>query len=101
MDVSLPIWTATLALIAGLVVVDLLLLGRRRRAVSVREAAVWSTFYIAVAVAFGLVLGVTAGWDLGAQYFAGYIVEKSLSVDNLFVFVIIFGAFAVPAEQQP
>jgi tellurite resistance protein TerC len=101
MDISFPIWTATLALIAGLLALDLLVLGRRRRAVRVSEAAVWSVFYIAVAVAFGLVLGLTAGWDLGAQYFAGYIVEKSLSVDNLFVFVIIFSAFAVPVEQQP
>jgi tellurite resistance protein TerC len=61
----------------------------------------WSLFYIAVAVLFGLGIGVIAGWDLGTQYFAGYLVEKSLSVDNLFVFVIIIGAFAVPAEQQP
>jgi tellurite resistance protein TerC len=48
-----------------------------------------------------VVFGLVAGWDLGAQYFAGYMVEKSLSVDNLFVFVIIISAFAVPAEQQP
>jgi tellurite resistance protein TerC len=58
-------------------------------------------FYIAVAVVFGIALGTIAGWDVGAQYFAGYVVEKSLSVDNLFVFVIILGAFAVPAAQQP
>jgi hypothetical protein len=49
----------------------------------------------------GVVFGLVAGWDLWAQYFAGYLVEKSLSVDNLFVFVIIIAAFAVPAEQQP
>ena len=65
------------------------------------EAIRWSLFYIAVAVLFGVVFGVIAGWDLGTQYFAGYVVEKSLSVDNLFVFVIIISAFAVPAEQQP
>ncbi|MFN2534553.1 MAG: hypothetical protein ABR528_04820 [Pseudonocardiaceae bacterium] len=57
-------------------------------------------FYIAVAVAFGLVLGWIAGWEFGTQYFAGYLVEKSLSVDNLFVFVIIMTTFAVPERHQ-
>ena len=66
-----------------------------------RQAARWSVLYIALAVAFGVALGFSAGWDLGGQYFAGYVVEKSLSVDNLFVFVIIMGTFAVPAAQQP
>ena len=94
-------WAATLALIAGLLILDWLLLGRRPHAVRFGEAARWSAFYIAVALVFGVVFGLLAGWDLGAQYFAGYVVEKSLSVDNLFVFVIIIGAFAVPAEQQP
>jgi tellurite resistance protein TerC len=65
-----------------------------------REATRWSAFYIAVAVLFGVALALIAGWDLGAQYFAGYVVEKSLSVDNLFVFVIIMSTFAVPAAQQ-
>jgi tellurite resistance protein TerC len=68
---------------------------------SMRQAARWSVFYIAMAVVFGVALGFIAGWDLGGQYFAGYVVEKSLSVDNLFVFVIIMGTFAVPPEQQP
>ena len=65
-----------------------------------REAAIASVFFIGVAVAFGLVFGLVAGWDFGAKYFAGYIVEKSLSVDNLFVFVVIMSTFAVPAEHQ-
>ena len=94
-------WAATLALIAGLLILDWLLLGRRPHTVRFGEAARWSAFYIAVALLFGVVFGLLAGWDLGAQYFAGYVVEKSLSVDNLFVFVIIITAFAVPAEQQP
>ncbi len=94
-------WAATLGLIVGLLVVEWLLLGRRPHAVRFREAAWWSAFYIAVAILFGAVFGALAGWDLGAQYFAGYVVEKSLSVDNLFVFLIIMSAFAVPAEQQP
>ena len=59
-----------------------------------------SVFYVSVAIAFGVVFGLIAGWDFGAEYFAGYIVEKSLSVDNLFVFVVIMSTFAVPAEHQ-
>ena len=94
-------WAATLAVIAGLLIVDWFVLGRRPHTVRFGEAARWSAFYIAVAVLFGVVFGLVAGWDLGAQYFAGYVVEKSLSVDNLFVFMIIISAFAVPAEQQP
>src|SRR5207248_8319529 len=57
-------------------------------------------FYIAVALLYGLVFGLLAGWGLAAQYYAGYIVEKSLSVDNLFVFLIIMNTFAVPPQQQ-
>src|SRR5947209_4792677 len=98
--VSVAGWAATLSLIAGLVAFDLWHSGRRPHRVGVREAAGWSLFYIGAAVVFGLAFGFIAGWDLGAQYFAGYIVEKSLSVDNLFVFVIVMSTFAVPAEQQ-
>jgi tellurite resistance protein TerC len=65
-----------------------------------RSAAIWSVVYVAVALVFGLVLGLLAGWDLGTQFLAGYVVERSLSVDNLFVFVIILSTFAVPAEYQ-
>jgi TerC family integral membrane protein len=101
LEVTAATWGVTLALIAGLLALDWLLLGRRAHAVRFAEAVRWSVFYIAVAVLFGAVLGLIAGRDLGTQYFAGYVVEKSLSIDNLFVFVIILGAFAVPAEQQP
>lgn len=88
-------------LIGGLLGLDWLVLGRRPHRLRSGEAALWSVFYIGVAVLFGVVLGLLAGWDRGTQYFAGYLVEKSLSVDNLFVFVIIMSAFAVPAAQQP
>jgi tellurite resistance protein TerC len=98
-EVSVGGWTATVGLIGGLVAFDRWH-SRRPHAVGLRQAAAWSAFYVAVAVLFGMVLAVVAGWDVGAQYFAGYMVEKSLSVDNLFVFVIIMSTFAVPAEQQ-
>jgi tellurite resistance protein TerC len=93
-------WTLTIAVIVALLALDLTLGVLRPHAVGFREAAGWSVFYIAVAVAFGIVFGIVAGWDFGAQYFAGYLVEKSLSVDNLFVFVIIMATFAVPEKYQ-
>ncbi|GID31332.1 TerC family protein [Paractinoplanes brasiliensis] len=93
-------WTLTIGVIVALLALDLTLGVFRPHAVGFREAAAWSVFYIAVAVVFGIVFGQVAGWDFGAQYFAGYIVEKSLSVDNLFVFVIIMTTFAVPEKYQ-
>jgi tellurite resistance protein TerC len=93
-------WTLTIGVIVALLALDLTLGVLRPHAVGFREAAGWSVFYIGVAVAFGIVFGTVAGWDFGAQYFAGYIVEKSLSVDNLFVFVIIMSTFAVPEKYQ-
>ena len=100
LEISTAGWAATIGLIGALFVLDLFVSGRRPHAVGFREAAAWSAFYISVAIAFGVVFGALAGWDFGAQYFAGYVVEKSLSVDNLFVFVIIMSTFAVPAEHQ-
>src|SRR5215216_7339348 len=93
-------WAATVGLIALLLALDLLVSGRRPHAVGFREALAWSVFYIVVAVLFGVAFGALAGWQFGAQYLAGYVVEKSLSVDNLFVFVVIMTTFAVPAEYQ-
>jgi len=93
-------WTLTIAVIVALLALDLTLGVLRPHAVHFREAALWSIFYIGVAVAFGLVFASIVGWDFGTQYFAGYIVEKSLSVDNLFVFVIIMTTFAVPEKYQ-
>jgi tellurite resistance protein TerC len=93
-------WTLTIAVIVALLALDLTLGVLRPHAVGFREAAAWSVFYIAVAVGFGFVLAAVSGWDIGTQYFAGYLVEKSLSVDNLFVFVIIMSTFAVPPKYQ-
>jgi tellurite resistance protein TerC len=93
-------WTLTIGVIVALLALDLTLGVLRPHTVGFKEAAAWSIFYIAVAIIFGVVFGTVAGWDFGAQYFAGYIVEKSLSVDNLFVFVIIMSTFAVPEKYQ-
>ena len=94
-------WAATVGLIAALFMFDLFV-SRPGKAhtVGFREAVIASVFYVGVAIGFGVVFGTIAGWDYGAEYFAGYIVEKSLSVDNLFVFVVIMSTFAVPPEYQ-
>ncbi|GAB2846736.1 TerC family protein [Actinocorallia aurea] len=100
MEVTAIGWAVTLAVIAALFVLDLSVGALRPHAVGFREATIWSVFYIGVAVVFGLVLGMQYGWNFGGEYFTGYIVEKSLSIDNLFVFVIIMSTFAVPKEYQ-
>jgi tellurite resistance protein TerC len=100
LDVTTAGWAVTLGLVGGLLAFDIGFSARRPHAVGFREAVAWSVFYIAVAVLFGMAFGFIAGWEFGAQYFAGYVVEKSLSVDNLFVFVIIMSTFTVPAEHQ-
>ena len=100
MEITTVGWVLTIAVILVLLGVDLAWGALRPHAVGFREATAWSVFYVAVAVVFGVVFAGQVGWDYGAQYFAGYIVEKSLSVDNLFVFVIIMSTFAVPREHQ-
>jgi hypothetical protein len=93
-------WVLTIGVIAALLAFGLLLATLRPHAVGYPEATRWSVLYIAAAVAFGLVFASIVGWRYGAEYFAGYLVEKSLSVDNLFFFVIITATFAVPREHQ-
>ena len=100
LEISFAAWAVTIGLVLALFAIDLFVAGRRPHAVGFREATAWSIFYIGIALLFGVVFGILAGWRFGAEYFAGYIVEKSLSVDNLFVFVIIMSAFAVPIEHQ-
>jgi tellurite resistance protein TerC len=100
LDLTTTVWAGTIGLIVALVVLDLVVSSRNPHAVGFREATAWSVFYIGVAIGFGVWVYQYFGSEFGAQYFAGYIVEKSLSIDNLFVFVIIMGAFAVPAAYQ-
>jgi len=100
LDVPMQVWAITLGAIVLLFTIDLVISGRNPHAVGFKEAAAWSVFYISVAIVFGLVFGAWAGSPYGAEYFAGYIVEKTLSIDNLFVFVIIMTAFVVPAEHR-
>jgi tellurite resistance protein TerC len=100
LDLSPLTWGVTIGLVVVLLAVDLVLAAIRPHKVGFREAAAWSVFYVAVAIGFGIWFTMTYGGDYGTQYFTGYLVEKSLSVDNLFVFVIIMTTFAVPEEHQ-
>ena len=96
MDVSLLVWSLTVGAILLLVVVDLLTVSAKPHEVKFKEAASWSIFYIGLAIAFGIWVWNQYGSQMGTEFFAAYLVEKSLSVDNLFVFVIILAQFAVP-----
>ncbi len=100
LDISPWVWGATIGVIIALLALDLTLAAIRPHRVGFKEATAWSVFYIMVAVLFGVWFTATYGGTFGTEYFAGYIVEKSLSVDNLFVFVIIMATFAVPEEHQ-
>jgi tellurite resistance protein TerC len=93
-------WAAFTALIVGLLVLDLLIFGRGEREISFRQATALSAFWIGLALLFGVAVFAVAGPERGGEYFTGYIVEKSLSVDNVFVFALIFTYFAVPSRYQ-
>jgi tellurite resistance protein TerC len=99
-DVPAWIWALTVAAVLGLLVVDFAGHVRRPHEPGLRESALWSAAYVGLAVVFGLVVLAVGGAEAGAGYFAGYLTEKSLSVDNLFVFVLVLGSFAVPRALQ-
>jgi len=96
-NITFAVWALTVGAILTLVIVDLATASRKPHDVKFREAAAWSIFYISIAVVFGLWVRAQYGSQFGTEYFAAYLVEKSLSVDNLFVFVIILAQFAVPS----
>lgn len=92
-------WIAVLAVIVVMLAVDLFA-HRHAHVVGVREAAAWSAVWIALGLGFGVLVWALYGGRAGGEYFAGYLIEKSLAVDNVFVFALIFTAFAVPREYQ-
>jgi len=96
-DTSLTVWALTIGAILVLVLIDFFTVSRKPHDVMFREAMLWSIFYIGVAIAFGLFVWQWAGSDFGTQYFTAYLVEKSLSVDNIFVFIIILTQFKTPS----
>ncbi|ROS74414.1 TerC family protein [Cellulomonas sp. PhB143] len=100
MDVPVWVWIVTVGLIVAMLAFDYVGHVRTPHAPSLREATRWSLAYVAVAVAFGAVVWAAWGSTYGGEYFAGYVTEKSLSVDNLFVFVLIMTSFKVPRLYQ-
>ncbi|MBS2962658.1 TerC/Alx family metal homeostasis membrane protein [Actinocrinis puniceicyclus] len=100
MSVPVLVWAATVLGLLAVLALDLFVVGRAPHAVSLREAGTWVAAMAALAVAFGLGLSHLAGTAYGGQFFAGWITEYSLSVDNLFVFVIILSRFRVPRDYQ-
>ena len=99
MDVSLWVWVGVIAVILAMLAVDLVA-HRDAHVIKVREAAVWSAVWVALGVSFGALLWWWQGPEIGQQYFAGYLIEKSLAVDNVFVWAVIFSYFAVPPQFQ-
>lgn len=100
MSVPLWVWALTIAAIVGLLIFDFYAHVKTPHTPSIKEAAFWSAFYIALALAFGVLMWVVWDREHGIEYFAGFLTEKSLSVDNLFVFLIIMSSFRVPPEYQ-
>ncbi|MGH3777702.1 MAG: TerC family protein [Pseudonocardiaceae bacterium] len=100
MDVPTWVWFATVGGLVVLFALDLVIVDRKPHAVGIAEATRWVVFYIACAAAFGLGVWYFAGSQFAVEYLAGYVTEYSLSVDNLFIFVLIMAAFGVPAVHQ-
>lgn len=93
------LWAVTLGVVLGLLVLDFVAT-RKPHEVSMREALAWSAFYLALPLAFGAWVWQQHGGERGVEYYTGYLVEKTLSIDNLFVFMLLLAAFAVPAVLQ-
>ena len=97
MQVSLTVWSITVAAIALLLVLDLFTASRKPHDVKFKEAISWTLFYVSISIGFGIWVWSNFGSEYGTEFFAAYLVEYSLSVDNLFIFVIILTQFAVPS----
>ncbi|MEV7020315.1 TerC family protein [Streptomyces sp. NPDC093991] len=100
MNVSTTMWVLTVVGLCVLIAADFLIGGRKPHEVSIKEAGIWTTVWIVLAVLFGVGLLIWGSGQASGEFFAGYVTEKSLSVDNLFVFVLIMAKFAVPSVYQ-
>ncbi|MGW3402091.1 TerC family protein [Streptomyces zhihengii] len=100
MNVSTTMWVLTVVGLCVLVAADFFIGGRKPHDVSIKEAGIWSAVWIALATLFGAGLLIWGDAQASGEFFAGYVTEKSLSVDNLFVFVLIMAKFAVPSIYQ-
>ena len=100
MTATLLLWVVFNAFVLGMLALDLGVFHRKAHAVSLREAAIWSAVWISLALLFNLGIYLFRGTESALEFLAGYLIEKSLSVDNIFVFLMIFTYFAVPAAYQ-
>ncbi len=100
MDVPTWVWWTTIIVTMSVLLFDIIVIGRRPHEPSTKEVSVALTFYVGLAVAFGIAVWVLAGHQYGTEFFAGWLTEYSLSVDNLFIFIIIMAKFGVPREYQ-
>jgi len=100
LEVTPLVWIITIAVTIAFFVYEFFTHVRKPHEPSIAESARWSAFYIALALVFGVGVGVVSGWTFGGEYFAGYLTEKALSIDNLFVFLIVMSSFAVPKIYQ-
>jgi tellurite resistance protein TerC len=100
LNVTPAVWIITIAVTIAFFVYEFFAHVRRPHEPSIAESARWSALYIGLALLFGVGIGVVSGWTYGGEYFAGYLTEKALSVDNLFVFLIVMTGFAVPKIYQ-
>ncbi len=99
-DVPPWVWLTLITVIVVMLVADLLLVHRTAHVISIKEAAIESAIWISIGLLFGVVMLVWQGGQAGGEYYAGFLIEKSLSVDNVFVWAVIFSFFAVPREYQ-
>ena len=93
-------WGALLAAIVAMLVIDLLLVHRTAHVISIKEATIESAIWITIGLAFGVIILIWQGGQAGGEYYAGFLIEKSLSVDNVFVWAVIFSFFAIPRKFQ-
>src|SRR5437762_1972261 len=94
------VWELTVALVVAMLLFDYFFHIRKPHVPRLSEAARWSAAYVGTALLFGVVVFAFGGTELGIQYFAGYLTEKALSIDNVFVFLVILSSFKVPREDQ-
>jgi tellurite resistance protein TerC len=100
MDVTPWVWVATLVAMLGVLTVDFLMVARRPHEPTLRESSLWVAFYVSLALLFGLLVWAGSGPTSAGEFYIGWLIEYSLSVDNLFIFMIILGRFSVPREYQ-
>jgi tellurite resistance protein TerC len=100
MSITPLVWLITIAVTIAFFVYEFFVHVRKPHEPTIGESARWSVFYISLALLFGVGIGFVSGWNFGGEYFAGYLTEKALSIDNLFVFLIVMTGFAVPKAFQ-